>query len=294
MELNWLQASQTKQEKKNYFTVLWQSVGNASTRGRCVKKQMKPSARLLKLLKPPAQLANALDWKKQSKKVASLHIGRDRIGVAIASHPMFGEDVTMLHPLNLDLVKMREDSNQRTVSPACVERLERICETHNVGSFLVWWPLQKEGRVGAPCGKVIHALESIITQSDVLMSPQRPVSLWTGEETAEEALLREQYVEDEWGRASVYARCCYDKTIHLASIEQYGQVRGCSTAAAACWKTFCKHHWPLKKGQRGIAKIAKVRQSHRISDLPFCSFGSAGGMAVGLFHPLMSMRLAST
>jgi hypothetical protein len=252
---------------------------------------MKPSARLLKILKPPAQVANALDWKKQSKKVASLHISRDRIGVAIASHPAFGEDVTIVHPVDLDLVKMRQGSNQRAVAPACIERLERICDKHNVGSFLVWWPLQKEGRVGAPCGKVLHALESMVTQSDTLLTHHRPVCLWTGEETADEKSLREQYIEDEWGRASVYSRCSYDKTIHLASIEQYGQIRGCSTAAASCWKTFCKHHWPLKRAERDFAK---VRHSHRMSDLPASSFHGVGGIAVSLFHPLMSIRLAST
>jgi hypothetical protein len=257
---------------------------------------MKPSARLLKILKPPPQLANGLDWRKQSKKVACLHISRDRIGVAIASHPCFGEDVTIVHPVDLALVKMRQEgsSYQRRVAPACIERLERICDKHNVGSFLVWWPLQKEGRAGAPCGKVLHTLESMITQSDTLLTRHRPACLWTGEETAEEKSFREKFIEDEWGRASVYSRCCYDKTIHLASIEQYGhQIRGCSTAAATCWKTFCKHHWPLKKAERDSAKVAKVRHSHRMCDLPASSFASGGGIAVSLFHPLMSIRLAS-
>ncbi|CAB9513744.1 expressed unknown protein [Seminavis robusta] len=225
--------------------------------------RMNPSARLLKFLKQPAQIANALDWKKQTKTIASLHIGRHHIGVAIAHHPSLGEDVSILHPVNLDLVT-RTETNRSAVDPASVDRLERICHKHNVGGFLVCWPLQKEGRAGASCGKVLHTLESLVEDTDSVFTPSRPICLWVGgegEDSAEAAATREAYEEDEWGRAAAYSRCCYDKTIYLASKENYCFLKGSSEFAAVTSDAFARQFWPdeFETEQEGHSIIEPVR-----------------------------------
>lgn len=249
-----------------------------------MKAITKPSARLLQLLKPPTQLADALDWKKQSKTVATLHIGRDRIGVAVASHPDFGE-VKLLPPLHLELVT--REGNLRALAPSCVEALETLCDAHKVGSFLVWWPLQREGRPGARCGKVLHTLESLIAESDKVLTPRRPISLWTGDMDKDQ---HEQYAEDEWGRSSVYSRCSYDKTIHRASVEQYCHPRGSSASAVETWDEFCKQYWPhhtyLHDDGHGYDDDchAKVRQAK-------ASEGGKGMINVMFSQPLLSIHM---
>lgn len=202
---------------------------------------VRPSTRLIRLLKTPAQVANALDWKRStSSTVATLHIGRDRIGMAIATHPDLGGKVQTVQPLELELIT--KDTNQRALAPDCVREIRELCDHHQVGSFLVWWPLQREGRPGARCGKVLHTLESLIEQAnDTILTPKRPIALWTGDRHKDE---HEKYAEDEWGRSSVYSRCVYDKTVHRASTEQYCHPSGSSATAAETWEEFCKQYWP--------------------------------------------------
>lgn len=142
---------------------------------------MKPSTRLIKLLKTPSQLANSLDWGKQSKTVATLHIGKDNIGMAISSHPEYGEPSQPILPaLKLELQAVdvpycsskgshkKNDGSitcttaatkqRKQLSPQTVRAIQDICDRHNVGSFVVVWPLQKEGRPGAAVVKYcIHS-----------------------------------------------------------------------------------------------------------------------------------------
>jgi len=223
---------------------------------------MKPSTRLIKLLKTPSQLANSLDWGKQSKTVATLHIGKDNIGMAISSHPEYGEPSQPILPaLKLELQAVdvpycsskgshkKNDGSitcttaatkqRKQLSPQTVRAIQDICDRHNVGSFVVVWPLQKEGRPGAACGKVLHTLESLIAVSNSVLTPHRPICLFHNLESDEHL----KYREDEWGRCAVYARST-NKTYHKASIQQYRIPEGCSFAAVDAWDAFCYHHWP--------------------------------------------------
>lgn len=223
--------------------------------------RMRPSARLIKLLKPPSQMANSLDWcktttKNNNKNVATLHIGRDRIGVAIASHPEWGDAVQTVPPVRLQLVHATaaEDNNNSnnnnnttrltmTLAPQSVEQLAAVCADHEVGSFVVVWPLQKEGRAGASCGKVLHTLEALLSESDSVLTKNRPVCLWTGETSESKTKEYTKHQEDEWGRCAVYSKSS-KKTVHLASQEQYRFSKGCSDSAADAWEAFCGQYWP--------------------------------------------------
>ena len=229
--------------------------------------RMRPSVRLIRLLKPPSQVANTLDWAKKTKNVATLHIGRDRIGVAIASHPEVSGAVQVLPPVKLQLVT--KEGNQRALAPTCVDTLASVCEEHEVGSFVVVWPAQKSGRAGASCGKVLHTLESLLSESDSVLTKNRPICLWTGGDEASKSKEYLKHAEDEWGRCAVYSRSNSKKTIHRASQEQYCFPKGCSHAAVDAWEAFCREYWPDIHAEReryaaATADAAKVRQAETL------------------------------
>ena len=205
-----------------------------------------------------------MDWTKTAKhknNVATLHIGRDRIGVAIASHPELGNTIRALPPVKLELIT--KGGNQRSLSEHCIKTLASVCEEYEVGSFVVSWPVQKEGRAGASCGKVLHTLESLLSESDSVLTKNRPLCLWMGD--APSRTQAKKHEEDEWGRCASYSRVS-KKTIHRASKEQYCLPKGCSDSAVDAWETFCLQYWPgvHVKQRRELteeaAAPAKVRQ----------------------------------
>ena len=227
---------------------------------------MRPSKRLMELLTSPSHVANALDWtknktSKHGKAVAAMHIGRDRIGVAIASHPEAGEIPLALPPVRLELVT--KANNEPVLAKHCVRELARICEEHNVGCFVVAWPVQKEGRPGASCGKVLHTLESLVAESKTILTKRRPLCLWMGDSMPSKDHAK-KYEEDEWGRCTAYSRVS-NKTIHYAKEEQYCFPKGSSNAAVRTWQAFCLQYWPnIQVTHRDfvehVAVSAKVRQ----------------------------------
>jgi len=224
---------------------------------------MKPSLSLTKMLKPPSQIANSLDWTKKGN-VATLHIGIKSIGVAIASHPEMGEAVTQTTvPLHLETQK----GNQRVLSAPCVEHLEKVCREHQVESFVVLWPIQSEGRAGASCGKVLHTLESLITESDSFLTKNRPLCLWADNSAScKEEFAR--YTEDDWGRCAAYALLPdSNKTIHRASQEQYRFKQGSSSFAAQAWEEFCLELWPQIPLRRHL-KAIELTPSMKLSKKP--------------------------
>jgi hypothetical protein len=89
--------------------------------------------------------------------------------------------------------------------------------------------------MGAPCGKVLHALDSLVANSHVL-TPNRPFCLWDG-------LHVEGEISDSFGRLSSYGKK-YDspKMVHVASEEQYVPAK--NLVASDIWNDFCRTHWP--------------------------------------------------
>lgn len=188
---------------------------------------------LMRYLAPPGKLASALDWKKASASVLAIDVGSDKIGLAVASHPSFGEEPLRLDPLTLQLETRR--GNRRVLSNSVVEELQQIVKSYNVAGFLVSWPVQESGRVGAPCGKVLHTLDSLLSASPDIVTTARPFCLWDDHHFAPD--------DDEFGRSAKYGEPCRNKTSYRASEEQYAHY--CSSSVAAnVWNDFCTKHWP--------------------------------------------------
>jgi len=222
------------------------------------------SQKLLKVLVPPSKIASSLDWKKVSGSVLSLDIHQDHIGLALASHPSFGEKAHTLKPIQLP-------KKGRRVTEECRALLAEIVAKHKVCGLVVSWPLQPDtGKMGAACGRVLHTLEDIVStnnegvsndlDSSSILTRNRPLCLWDGVHPTPET-------EDEWGRCAAYARTS-DKAVHRASEEQYHQDK--NIVAAKVWEDFCRVHWPTIHEQQQRTKDTVdwvLQQEERSSSL---------------------------
>jgi len=190
----------------------------------------------MKYLADPSKLASKLDWSKASGSILALDVGHDKIGLAIASHPSFGESPLALEPMPIRLETRQ--GNRRALAESVIRDLKKVVESHNVVGFVFSWPLQKEGRCGAPCGKVLHTLDSLVEESTIVSS-KRPFCLWDDHHYLPK--------EDDWGRAPQYG-VTTTKTLHKASEEQY--VHRCSSSIAVeVWNDYCSKQWPTLNGQ---------------------------------------------
>jgi len=181
----------------------------------------------------------------------SIDIHKDRIGLAVSSHPSYGEKSVTFIPIKL--------AKKGKLNQECKDLLSALVRDHKVCGFVVSFPLQQDtGRMGAACGRVLHTLDDILLDTNNIVTPNRPLCLW-------DALHSTPEREDEWGRCAAYARTS-DKTVHVASQEQYNQDE--NIAAVQVWEDFCQENWPdLHKKQLAAAKnIASARPSSSSSE----------------------------
>jgi len=188
-----------------------------------------------KALRAPSKIASALDWKKASGAILALDVGSTQIGLAIAAHPSFGNAPLPLEPVPLTL---ETRNNKRVPSRAVSAQLERICRAHNISSFVVSWPVEKEGRCGAACGKVLHTLDSLVDSASDVLTPKRPFCLWDERHT--------QAPEDEWGRNPIFGEPSAEPGVHTSRYTHDSS----SDAAAAVVTDFIRAQWPELAEQR--------------------------------------------
>lgn len=186
------------------------------------------SQKLIQLLVQPSKIATALDWKKVSGSVLTLDIHKDRIGMALASHPAFQGNARTLESVKL--------LPKGEIPKEAKAKMSRIVSDNKVCGVVVSWPVQQDtGRMGAACGRVIHTLEDLVKYAaSSNIKKMLPVCLWDGVHPQQER-------EDKWGRCSVYSRTS-DKHIHRASVEQYNQDE--NIVSAQVWDDFVRTHWP--------------------------------------------------
>jgi len=188
-----------------------------------------------KALRAPAKIASKLDWKKATGAILAMDVGADKIGLAVATHPSHGEAPRPLTPIDIHL-ETSTDGKKRALSQSVISQLQDICKEHNVSSFVVSWPVQKEGRCGAPCGKTLHTLDSLVESSN-LISDRRPFCLWDEHHTVA--------AEDAFGRNPLYGEPSPVKgeSVHKASETQYAHECS-SNVAAKVMNDFMQSQWP--------------------------------------------------
>jgi hypothetical protein len=195
--------------------------------------------------------------RSSSSSLLCMNIQRHAIGLAVVS----SQEVT--EPTRLSPIPTRG----RPITQDCIEQLHQVVMEHEIHGFVVSWPIQRDtGKIGAPCGRVLFTLESILekhNEKNAILTPSRPACLWDSRPLSEQ--LEE---EDEWGRCPSYGRPCYHKTMHRASEEQYytttAATEDSTVAATQMWDDFCRVHWPQRLGWRRIRKTqTTAKQSLR-------------------------------
>jgi hypothetical protein len=219
---------------------------------------------LTKLLTTPNKVAHALEWRKASGSILSISVCKDKIDLAVASHPSLEDPVQPLPsiPLKLETVE-----NHKVLPQSVMDELDHIVKDWKVCGMVVSWPVQKEGRCGAPCGRVLHTLDQLTERSNVLSS-SRPVCLWDREHNLPH--------EDEWGRDPLYGHTT-KKTLHLASKEQYADSK---CVAADIWEDFCRAQWPdLFMPRSRAASSSSARKSLTASSTAAASAAASSSMS---------------
>jgi hypothetical protein len=193
---------------------------------------------LMKQLSKPSKVASTLDWKKfNGSTLLSLNIHKNRIGVAVASHPSFGEKCQELEPL-------RFADDHMTIDKNCLDRFQRIVDEYKVCGLVVSWPLQRDtGRMGAACGRVLYALEELIDKSGEhsMASAKRPLCLWDSDHIIPKQRADPKLQVDGFGRCASYGNTSGEKE-YIASKSQYHEDE--NTVVVRVWEDFCKEHWP--------------------------------------------------
>lgn len=211
------------------------------------------SKAIMNVLTTPSKIASSLDWRKVSGSVLSLDIHPDRIGLALASHPSFGEGSSTLEPIRL--------ARKGRVTEECKDTLAKIVKDNKVCGVVVSWPLQVDThRMGAACGRVLYTLEKILEDSNIF-TPSRPLCLWNDN----------QYHTDEqpdaFGRLAVYSKTPpSDKHIHKASEEQYCQDE--NIVAANVWDDFVRVHWPEVHSQKQQVESKSANKPKALINMP--------------------------
>jgi hypothetical protein len=161
------------------------------------------ASKLSSALVAPSKVANLLDWRKAVGSVMSLDITAKNIGIAVSVHPEHISESISLRPIPLHDGR-RRGASKATRNPIMrdiIQELEAEVRRHRVCAFVVNWPVH-EGRSGEQCGRVLAVLDSVVDQSNSVVTRKRPFTLWTDSSRAS----YDSAPPDEWGRSVNFAR----------------------------------------------------------------------------------------
>lgn len=198
------------------------------------------SRSITRFLTCPSKVAHALDWRRQAGNVLSINVSSNKIDLAVASHPSIDDPMQQLPhiPIETEVV-----DNKKVLKASIAEELATIVRDFQVCGMVISWPLQKEGRCGAQCGRVLNVLDQL-AQNKKILNENRPVCLWDSTHTS-------YSVDDKFGRNALYSRTS-DKEEHVASKEQF---QDSDTPALAVWNDFMRAQWPELQQQDSKQEI---------------------------------------
>lgn len=216
----------------------------------------------------PSKVANILDWRKAVGVVMGLDITRERIGIAVAEHP----DLAChdgLEPFPLNSLSLLQDRSAATgeknrLNADTVSELEAAVRQHRVCAFVVNWPIH-EGRTGEQCGRVLRVLDSIVDQSNSVVTTKRPFALWCDRASAS----FDSSPPDKWGRSADFTRLPdYSPGMRYSSKSEIVResAADASANAAEVLDEWVKNHWVIT--DMGRAKAAPTKEKR---DLFFCT-----------------------
>jgi hypothetical protein len=197
---------------------------------------------LSKFLTTPSKIAHGLDWKKDTSSLLTLSIYRDTMKITIANHPAYTNGSLPLVE-NIPLRFIREDNDLR-LDQKVIGHFQNLIQSHHVCGFVIFWPLQNEGRIGAWCGRVLFTLDLLCLDSNSsIFSNNRKFCLWCNSKMHVETA-------DEFGRCSSYVGSpgSNPNFLHVASRKQYNQVQ----VDDDTWDDFLQAHWPITHKESNV------------------------------------------
>ena len=201
-----------------------------------------------------AKVANLLDWRKAVGSVMALDITQSCVGVAIAEHPehnVYYTQTEILQPISLLSQQegyidgaSRKRRIKSQVNKDLIFDLEAAVRQHRVCGFVVNWPIH-EGRMGEQCGKVLQVLDSVIEQSNSIVTRKRPFTLWCNSENISSCTNHQPI--DEWGRSSSFAQApSYHEGMKYSSKSATRhEETNASLVAANVLDEWIKNHWEI-------------------------------------------------
>ena len=215
------------------------------------------ATKLSSALVSPSKVASILDWRKAVGAVMALDITRERIGIAVAEHPEHLCESIPLKTISLCDQISRKSSRNQGIPKDSLSELEAIVRQHRVCAFIVNWPVH-EGRMGEQCGKVLQVLDSVIGQSNSVVTRKRPFTLWGNSSNA----FSDSCPPDEWGRSADFARAptyVPDMSYSSKSVFIKEPSSNGSLVAASVLDDWIKTNWEIdsKMGKATAPKKAK-------------------------------------
>jgi len=218
------------------------------------------ASKLSSALVAPSKVANLLDWRKAGGSVMSLDITAKSIGIAVSVHPEHICESIALRPILLQdgWHGGASEAKRNPITKDIIHELEAEVRRHRVCAFVVNWPVH-EGRLGEQCGKVLSVLDSVVDQSNSVVTRKRPFTLWTDSTRAS----YDSAPPDEWGRTINFARAPeYYRGMNYSSKEVAEQQSSASSSAFAAnvLDEWVKNYWEIDT-KMGRATSPKTKRS---------------------------------
>jgi hypothetical protein len=218
---------------------------------------------LTQSLTTASKVAHMFDWKKSSNHILTLHITKQAIECAIASHPTLTQRSSTSNssiwngltktaspppfrtlpsiPLSRDVTVNRSPYNRATPSfhvTSVTKALQDVIQDYSVCGIVVVYPTNTDnGCNNAACGRVLHVLDHISLTGN--NNTSKPICLYDPNTHHHHS---EQLLPDEWGRSPLYSTTTTAKEVHCAKQPQ--SEPGNSTILQQTWYNFVRQYWP--------------------------------------------------
>lgn len=217
-------------------------------------------ASLTHALTSPAKVAHMFDWKKSSNHILTLHITKQAIECAIATHPTIATrssnsihgssnsntafPVTTLPPIPLTRDVARDVTAKPGTTPSfhvpsVTRALQDVIQGHNVCGIVVVYPTNTDnGCNNAACGRALHVLDHLSLSGSNNNGCAKPICLYDPNSHHHHS---ENVVPDEWGRSPLFSTATTANVVHCAK-QPHSEPN--SPLLQQTWYNFVHQYWP--------------------------------------------------
>jgi len=213
--------------------------------------------KLMRCLVAPSRIVSILDWKTTGSVVLGLDISDASIGVSYANHPSPTNEVHILDTIPYVAVDNKCGLERLKQKARVADALDDIVNDLKVRAFVVGLPLQPDGRMGGPCGKVLHFLDYLAEREKPIISKARPLALWDERDIPRNVLeqrmimgRKKTHAVDKWGRSPSFCHVpskVPGNYVYKSRHQFFHVTRADSAGASLILKHFLDTHWEPEK-----------------------------------------------